>query len=157
MDLSGLKNTEASKLEIRAAELVKRHNNLIDCGQMLEKTFTPSFLNNFLLSSVIVCLTAFQYSTLTDTIQSIFNSSYCTAMLNQILLLCYFGQKVVDSSESIAGGAYESGWELIENKKVKKAVRMIICRAQTPSRLTAMKFAEISLPSFTSVELLAFN
>lgn len=151
VDIINLKTCWNSKIDQQTAELIKRHNNLIECVRMLEKIFSPSFLFNFLQSSFVICLTAFQYSTSTDTIQSVFNGSYCTAILNQILLLCYFGQKLIDASGRIADAAYDSGWDAIENMKVKKSMKRIIERAQTPTKLTAMSFKDISLHSFTSV------
>ena len=154
IDLVNLKDLEASQAGIKTAQLVERHNVLINCGKTLERIFSPSFLYNFVLSSFVICLTAFQYTTSKDIFERIFNGSYCAAMLNQILLLCYFGQKVIDSSESIAGGAYDSGWEKIKNIKVTKALYMIIHRAQTPNKLTAMGFKEISLISFTTVKVI---
>ena len=98
IDFINMKNTWNSKVDRQTAELIKRHNNLIDCCKMLENIFSPSFLFNFLQSSFVICLTAFQYSTSTSTIQRFFNGSYCTAILNQILLLCYFGQKLIDAT-----------------------------------------------------------
>lgn len=150
-DLINLRNAWNSKIDRQIAELIKRHNELFECGKMLENIFSPSFLYNFLQGSFVICLTAFQYSTSADTIQRIFNGSYCAAILNQTLLLCYFGQKVIDASENIAGGAYDCGWHEIENMKVRKAVKRIIERAQRPTKLTGMNFTDISLLTFTSV------
>lgn len=151
IDLVNLKASWNSKIDRQTGKLIKRHNDLIECCGMLEKTFSPSFLFNFLQSSFVICLTAFQYTTSTDITQRIFNGSYCTAILNQILLLCYFGQKVIDASQNISVGAYDSGWDQTKNMKVKKAMMRVMERAQKPTILTAMNFQDISLESFTSV------
>lgn len=151
IDFTELANTEASKIEQRTGELIQRHNDLIDCSRKIEKIFSPSFLFNFVQSSFVICLTAFQYTTSTEATQFLFSGTYCVAILNQIWLLCYFGQKVIDSSDFVANGAYTSGWEQIESIEVRKAIMLAIQRSQSPTKLTAMNFADISLKSFTSV------
>lgn len=153
IDLTDLANTKASKIENRTRELIQRHNDLIECCRKIEKIFSPSFLFNLMQGSFVICLTAFQYSTSTETTQYYFSGTYCSAILNQVWLLCFFGQKVIDSSNFIANGAYTSGWERIENIEVKKAIMLTIQRSQRTTKLTAMNFADISLKSFTSVDI----
>lgn len=147
-----LKYIKATEIETHLKSLVQRHEKLFECSEKLEKIFSPSFLFNFVQSSFVICLTAFQSSTSSEASQLFFNFTYCTAVLNQIWLLCFFGQKVINSSECIAMGAYDSGWENIKSIRVKKAVLNIVRRAQIPIKLTAMKFKEISLKSFTTVK-----
>lgn len=156
IDLIGLKNVQSSAVEMRAEKLIQRHNDLIAYSGKLEKVFSPSFLYNFVQSSFVICLTAFQYTTSSEATQLLFNGSYCAAILNQIWLLSFFGQKVINASERVGDGAYGSGWENTDNVKVRKAVMMTIQRAQRPTKLTAMNFTEISLTSFTSVKHLNF-
>ena len=50
-------------------------------------------------------------------------------------------------------GAFDSGWDQLDNMKVKQSLRRVIQRAQRPSKLTAMRFKDISLHSFTSVKI----
>lgn len=151
VDFMDLKNVEGTKVMKETGKLIQRHNDLIEYSGKLENIFSPSFLYNFVQSSFVICLTAFQYTTSSEASQFLFNGSYCAAILNQIWLLCYFGQKVVDASEQISSGAYNCGWENINSVKVRKALIMVIERAQSTTRLTAMNFTEISLKSFTTV------
>ena len=148
-----LKHESKGNVERQTRNLIQRHSELIECSKCLEKIFSPTFLFNFLQSSFVICLTAFQYTTSSEPVDSIFNLSYCAAMLNQIWLLCFFGQKIIDSSTRIADGVYDSGWEKIENAKVRKALNVIIQRAQKPTKLTAMSFMDVSLKSFRSVNI----
>lgn len=68
-----------------------------------------------------------------------------------ILLLCSFGQKLTNSSESVANGVYDCGWEDIKDEAFKKQLQLIIIRARRAKKLTAMGFADISLETFTRV------
>jgi odorant receptor len=153
-DFLALKNFESSKVEDELRNLIHRHKNLINVSDKLQQIFSPSFLFNFVQSSFVICLTAFQYTTSSDATQFIFNGSYCAAILNQIWLLCYFGQKIIDSSENVEVGVYDCGWENFHSLKVRKALVTVIQRTQRPTRLTAMNFSEISLTSFTTVILM---
>ena len=72
-----------------------------------------------------------------------------------IFLLCVFGQKLIDSSEAVAEGIYDSGWEDFDEHAFKKQFILILLRAQKAKKFTAMNFATISLPSFTTVSLIS--
>jgi hypothetical protein len=69
-------------------------------------------------------------------------------------LQCDYGQMLKDASLSVADGIYESGWENLEDEKLKKMLMMIIMRSQKSSALTAMKFNEINLEQFAKVKFL---
>lgn len=151
IDFLALKHTNRSAVERQTFELVQHHSELIECSGRLERIFSASFLYNFVQSSFVICLTAFQYMTSSEASQLLFNGSYCAAILNQVWLLCYFGQKIIDSSEGIAEGAYGCDWEWNENLPLQRALMVVIERAQTPVKLTAMNFTDVSLKSFKSV------
>lgn len=157
VDFTDLKSVKAANVGKRTNELIQRHNCLIDLSKKLEKVFSPSFLFNFVQSSLVICLTAFQYTTSSEATQFLFNGSYCAATLNQIWLLCYFGQKIIDSSGKVGDGAYDCSWENFKDPEVGKALILIIKRTQTSTKLTAMNFAEISLQSFKNVGLHSFK
>lgn len=151
-----LKDTKTPGKNSNLRNLVKNHVTLIDCSRRLEEVFSPTFLFNFVQSSLVISFLAFSSSTSYDASKLLFNVSYCAAMLNQIWLLCYFGQKVINSSESIAVGVYESGWENDADSKMRKSLGKIMMRSQRPIKFTAMKFREISLESFAKVWALHF-
>lgn len=102
-----------------------------------------------------MCFVAFQLSPARNDFSTYtFYIPYLSMICGQILLLCVFGQNLKDSSEAVADGVYDSGWEDFADNDFKRQLVIIILRAQRPKRLTAMNFAEISLTSFTSVSCL---
>jgi odorant receptor len=143
----------ASEVDAKLRKLIKNHVALIDCSRRVEEIFSPLFLFSFVQSSVVVSLLAVSSSTSIEPLKLIFNVSYCAAMLNQIWLLCFFGQKVIDSSEKVAEGAYESGWE-DQKVKTRRSLVQVMMRGQQPVKLTAMNFKTISLKSFTAVRII---
>ena len=129
--------------------LIERHNVLLDLCGKLQKIYSPTFLGSFALSSMIMCICIFQLST--GNADYILYATYLCILAGQVFVFCYFGQKLTDSSLGVADGIYENNWPDYNDIKFKKQIVLIIIRAQKPSQLTAMKFAKVSLESFTTV------
>ena len=98
-----------------------------------------------------LCFAIFQLSTATDFYVYGFYICYLGIFGGQVLLLCFYGQKLIDSSVSIAEGAYQNEWETLGDNGYKKFLILTIAQAHKSKRLTAMNFAEISLQSFIKV------
>lgn len=134
--------------------LTDRHNKLFDLGDKLQEIYALTFLFSFVISSLIMCFVAFQLSIASGDISAYsFYIPYLCMIGGQILLLSVFGQKLKDSSEAVADGIYDCGWEEFKDNAFKRQLVIVMLRAQKPKRLTAMNFAEISLQTFTTVSL----
>lgn len=143
-----VKHERAGKL----TELINRHNQLLDISDKLQKIYSFPFLFSFGISSLIMCFVAFRLSTANNDLTIYgFYVPYLLIMAGQIMLLCLFGQKLINSSEAVADGIYFCGWEDFADVSFKKQFILIMMRAQRAKKLTAMHYADISLPSFTSV------
>lgn len=151
-DIAMLSSTAEDERMKKIQSLTDRHNKLLSFVDKLQSIYGLMFLYCFVISSLIICFIAFQMSTATNFGEGyMFNAPYLGMMVAQVFLLCFSGQKLIDSSLGVADGAYNCGWENINDIKLKKTLILIILRSQRPKRLTAMNFAEISLPSFTTV------
>lgn len=141
-------------------ELVDRHNKLLDLGDKLQEIYQLTFLFSFVISSLIFCFILFKLSTTSpgDRVEAYsFFVPYLCMMVGQVFLICFYGQRLIDASLAVADGVYNCGWEEIFDVKFRKQLLLIIIRSQRPKTLTAMGFAEISLPSFTSVGYMQFQ
>ena len=146
-----LKVTDDQKVQ-ELNHLIDHHNKLLDISKKLQQIYSFTFFISFLISSMIMCFLAIciaRYEN--DLLSLVFYLTYFWMMSAQILLLCVFGQKLIDSSETIIDGVYSCGWEEIDNKVLKKQLILIMLRAQKPRNLTAMGFADISLETYTTV------
>lgn len=139
-------NERAKKI----AELVDRHNKLLEVSNTLQEIFDMTFLYSYVTSSLMICFIAFQLS-LGDSSTYGFYIPYFFMTMGQIFLLSSFGQKLINSSEAVAGGIYHSGWEDIDDHAFKKQFMLILARSQRVQKFTAMNFTTISLSSFTTV------
>lgn len=133
------------------ASLIERHNKLLELSDRLQKIYRFCFLHSFVISALLMCLLAFRLSTgEKDIFVSMFDAAVLEIIVCQIWLLCYYGQKLMDSSAGVAFGVYDSEWTDLEIE-LRKQLTLIILRAQKPQRLSAMNFAAISLETFAAV------
>ena len=147
-----LKSDCKDERSVKIKSFIESHNKLFELSEKLQKIFEPIFLFNFVISSVIMCIVSFHLLFgSTDPANYIFEIIYFITIGGQIWLLCYFGQKLIDSSTAIADGIYDQDWMDLDDNEFKKNVVLIILRAQRPIRLTAMGFADISLETFAAV------
>lgn len=132
--------------------LIDHHNELLDIGEKLQKIYSVTMLVSCAVSSILMCLIAFQI-TIAEAQISIYvvYIPYMMGMGGQVFLLCYFGQMLIDASASVADGAYICGWENFESCSFNKQLVLIMSRSQQVMRLTAMDFADISLTTFSTV------
>lgn len=101
--------------------LIELHNKLLDISDNLQKIYQSSFLMSFVISSALMCFIAFQLSTAGNDISKYaMYVPYFMAMSCQILLLCVFGQKLINASESITEGIYNCHWEEFSDNALKK-------------------------------------
>lgn len=74
---------------------------------------------------------------------------------SQKIIQCFFiNYNPNRSSSSIAEGLAETDW-VDASEEMKKNIQLIILRAQKPKAITAYKFSEVSIGSFTKVSKIA--
>lgn len=138
----------------RVQQLVDRHQALLEICERIQESFSLTFLLNFLVSSIVMCFVTFQLSTIeNDFLSCAFYLNYLVVISAQILLLCFYGQKLTNASEEVYQGVYDCGWEDSSDETTKKQLIPIILRAQKGKRLSALYFADISLETYTRVSL----
>ncbi|GLV33027.1 Odorant receptor 49a [Carabus blaptoides fortunei] len=125
-------------------ESVRHHNMLLKFVQDLERIVTIPILKQYL--DAIACMGLYLYMLQVD-FQFLHLFSLLTN-LSQTLFFSIFGQLIQDKSLAIADAAYESNWQNLQNRKVRKAVILIIQRAQARSQITAGGFITLSFESF---------
>lgn len=139
-------------VEKRLRALIDRHIQLSDHVTKLENIFSFSFFTSFITSSFVICFCAFQASIVTEVTESFEMAFYCVISLQLILIQCYFGHLLkLTASERLMAGIYDCGWEELRDFAVTKGFVLIMKRAQKPTVITMMKFADITLYQFSTV------
>lgn len=135
----------------KLSNLAKRHNKLLEVSAKLQEIYEFAFLISFVISSIIICSVLFQVTTTqAGSANYAHLGPYLFTLVSQIGLLCFFGQKLKDSSVGVAEGIYACDWTSFDNDERKEIV-LVMIRAQRQQTLTAMNFAEVSLESFKNV------
>lgn len=153
IDLTNLGSTTKQELDKNIQDLTDHHNKLIELSEKLQNIYSVTLFGSFAVSAVLICIILFQLLLVND--EYAFYIPFLGLIGGQILFLCNFGQKLIDSSESISEGAYNSNWETFTENGSKKGLILIMLRAQKAQRLTAMKYADISLATFSAVSYLS--
>lgn len=152
VDLMNIAYVERNERPKTLSHLIDHHNRLMEISDKLQKIFDMTFLYSLVISSLVMCFIAFKLS-LPNADYAFYMPFLCMAV-GLIMLLCVFGQRLIDSSEGVAEGIYQSGWENLDDHDFKKKIVLILMRAQKAKKFTAMNFATVSLSSFTTVSLL---
>lgn len=153
LELMNIEQTIEGERALKLKELVGRQNQLLKISEKIEEMYGVSFLCSVVVDSFSICFLLFTLSKSTDFSASAFDVPHLFVMAGQTFLLCFFGQKLIDSSQSVADGVYHSYWENLTDLVMRKNFILVILRSQKAKKLTAMSFVDISLATFTSVSL----
>lgn len=147
VDISSASHNKAEKLK----DLVWRHNKLFDIADKLQSIYQLLFLVSFVLSSMVMCYIAFMMSISGDFEAHIFYGILLVIIGVQVLLLCFYGQMIAESSSAVADEISHCNWEDFDDLKLAKHLVLIMMRAQRPKYLTAMGFFNVELATFSKV------
>ncbi|CAK1589774.1 unnamed protein product [Parnassius mnemosyne] len=131
-------------------KLIKWHQSLIKAVNTLEIIYSRSTLFNFVLSSVIICLTGFNVTAINNVAFAVTFLTFLSMSLLQIFFLCLFGDMIMSSSQEVSDAVYNSLWYAAD-WRVGKDLLLVQIRAQKPCKLTAFGFADVNLRAFTRI------
>nr|XP_012219953.1 PREDICTED: odorant receptor 4-like [Linepithema humile] len=134
--------------------LIKRHNRIIIFSDNIEKFFSFIALMQVVWNTLILCCIGIMI------IISLYNEagiialvkmsvSYFTVLL-EIFILCFAGEYLSFQSESITDAAYNMLWYNMSSKQVKFII-LIIMKSQSQLTITAGRFMNLSLETFTNI------
>lgn len=151
-----LQSPEGRKVNV--VSFIERHVKLRDLSDQLQGIFGPIFLYTFITGSILMCLILFHFLTTKVTVfTALIDIIYLETIVTQTWLLCFYGQKLIDSSSGVADAIYDSDWTEVDDCYFKKQIVLILIRSQRPKRLSAMGFADISLETFAAVSNLVLR
>ncbi|CAG9118773.1 unnamed protein product [Plutella xylostella] len=130
-------------------EIVQRHHALIRLAGDVERMFSFALLVNFFNSSIILCFCGF-CCVIVEKWNEMIYKSFLTTALSQTWLFCWYGQRLLESSEGISDSLYKSGWYLAA-KKIKSSIYIMIHRSQKEVHVTTYGFSVICLASYTTI------
>lgn len=129
--------------------LLKRHCQLLELANCLKDICKVPFTYNFAINSFIICSIAFcmsvgQFSFFILIIGFLFN-------IQRSFMQSFFAQLLSDSSEEVANGIYDCGWEDFEDENCKKLIQLALMRAQKQETFVVFNIWEVNLEQYLSV------
>jgi hypothetical protein len=139
-------NERTSKLK----EIVAVHQKVFDICSKLEKLILPSLFLHFLQSSSEFVSTVLYIISTKHLFNIIFFVPHLSSQMFQVLLVCLFGQKVIDSSLQVQHAIYHL-FDWFESRD-KQTLLLIMLRSQKERKIKAIGFNLISKETFTKVK-----
>ncbi|XP_049941208.1 odorant receptor Or2-like [Schistocerca serialis cubense] len=104
----------------------------------------------FCFSVLSICVTLFQATYSTDFSSVLKCACFLPVPTGQIFLYCWGAHNITEQAEAVTLAAYSCSW-LQASPRFKRALRILMCRAQKPLVLTAAHLYPMSREAFVSV------
>ncbi|XP_063925823.1 odorant receptor Or1-like [Zophobas morio] len=148
-DLRKLEDNEAFNRKLISC--IRHHKAILRFAQDSNNFFSVIALGQMATSTAVLALTMFQLTFVNPVSgEGLGHLLYITGITAQILLYCWFGNKVELKSSQIIYALYESKW-FQQPPPVKKNFLILSIRCQRPIKLTAINLFTLSLDTFIKI------
>jgi odorant receptor len=113
---------------------------LLDLLEKIKKIYAPIIFCNFLVISILLCVSGFQFVMYKSIMMKVLASFYGSASLINLFIYSYGGQLVMEKSTEVADKLYQTDKDFI----------IIIARTQKASVFKSL-FYEANSSTFTSI------
>ncbi|KPJ16574.1 Putative odorant receptor 94b [Papilio machaon] len=136
----------------RLRKCIQRHQAALEFARHLQLYFSAPIFGQFLVSALIICVTAYQLAFESSSLLRFFTMVSCLLdMTLEVFLYCYHGNELLHESENIKEAAYACPWYYC-SIPVRRMLLLLITRSYRLARLRAGGFTELSLTSFMGSE-----
>ncbi|XP_023012171.2 putative odorant receptor 85d [Leptinotarsa decemlineata] len=123
-------------------------NRLID---LIEKTLSNGIFVQFLCSVIFICMTGFQILVISfRSMQFVLLLTYFCCLTCQVVMYCWYGHILMNSSEDIAEACYMTEW-FNGTQKIQRMFVIIMERAKRPVKLRAANFFYLNLQTLMAI------
>uniref|UniRef100_A0A0V0J0N8 Odorant receptor n=1 Tax=Cydia pomonella TaxID=82600 RepID=A0A0V0J0N8_CYDPO len=131
-------------------EVIRRHQTLIKLSELLDDIFNRMIFFNLLFATITICFFGFVAKIARDLPEMANNFVGVVASMIPIFNLCYYAELLSGASAGVADSAYHNLW-YEGDTRYQKIIIFIIVRSQQPCCLTSMRYAQVTLNTFTTV------
>ncbi|XP_049947975.1 odorant receptor Or2-like [Schistocerca serialis cubense] len=135
---------------------IQYHQDILRFVRYLDSVMSPLAMTQFISGVLLACVALFQ-ATLSPDVSAVFR---CAAALPtptmQIYLYCWGAEDVVQQGEAVSLAAYSCGWHEASGR-FRRALRILMSRAQKPILLTAGRVYVINKATFISLMNAAYS
>ncbi|XP_048507801.1 odorant receptor Or1-like [Athalia rosae] len=142
----------AKVAEEQLENCIKHHTDIIYFAREIEAIFSGTIAMQFFVNCIIICMTAFHITQMKIFIPTevIGTTMYICCMTYQIFIYCWHGNEIVLHSESVVYAAFMGNWWRC-GERYKRALRLLMVRANRPLVLKAGNILTLSLQTFVVI------
>nr|ADK48189.1 odorant receptor 10a [Drosophila melanogaster]ADK48240.1 odorant receptor 10a [Drosophila melanogaster] len=137
-------------LEQKMRSVIIRHNAIIDLTRFFRDRYTIITLAHFVSAAMVIGFSMVNLLTLGNNgLGAMLYVAYTVAALSQLLVYCYGGTLVAESSTGLCRAVFSCPWQLFKPKQ-RRLVQLLILRSQRPVSM-AVPFFSPSLATFAAI------
>ncbi|XP_068141290.1 odorant receptor 10a [Drosophila tropicalis] len=145
-----LNQMESLELGNHLKLIISKHNAIIELTKFFRKRYAIITLAHFVSAGLVIAFSIFNLLIMSSNgLDAILYVAYTMAALSQLLVYCYGGTLVAESSTQLATVISLSSWQLCKPRH-RQYILMIILRSQRTVSM-AVPFFSPSLPTFASI------
>ncbi|XP_039498076.1 odorant receptor 10a [Drosophila santomea] len=149
-DLLELSPVQLYTLEQKMRSVIIRHNAIIDLARFFRERYTVITLAHFVSAAMVIGFSMVNLLTLGNNgLGAMLYVAYTIAALSQLLVYCYGGTLVAESSTELCQAMFSCPWQLFKPKQ-RRLVHLLILRSQRPISM-AVPFFSPSLATFAAI------
>ncbi|KAH8346944.1 odorant receptor 85b-like [Drosophila kikkawai] len=137
-------------------DIVRYHEGILRLADVVNDIFGVPLLLNFMVSSFVICFVGFQMTVGVAPDMIIKLMLFLFSSMSQVYLICHYGQMVADASSGMSLATYNQNWTHAD-VRYKRALVIIMVRAQKTTYLKATIFLDITRASMTDLLQLSYK
>ncbi|KAG5684585.1 hypothetical protein PVAND_013810 [Polypedilum vanderplanki] len=129
---------------------IKLHNKICAVNEKVNDMLSIIFLARAFWTSVLICTMCFLMITDTDIVILTQYSFYTAFVFFQLVIPCYYGEKITEMSNKISQTVAHSEW-MLEGKKYQQSIIIMIEFFNKPMKITSFGLFDINMENYGRV------
>nr|ALD51497.1 odorant receptor 64 [Locusta migratoria] len=126
------------------------HQKIIGFISYLETVMNPIAMTQFAFSVLVACVALYQATYSEDMSAAYRCASFLPTPGAQVFLYCWAAHNIMEQGLAVSAAAYDCSW-VSGDARFKRALRILMCRAERPLVLTAGHLYPVNRPAFLSL------
>ncbi|CAH2107831.1 unnamed protein product [Euphydryas editha] len=141
---------EQAKITLR--ELYTTHTLLLKYSKLFDSLLSPIMFLYVFMFSIMLCACIFQFTIVTTTMQTLLMLQYFSFAIASIFMFCWHSSKVLEQSQQVFMGPYESEWWIMGAKQ-RKEVLILTGQLKLFPVFSAGPFNKLTISTFVTVSV----
>nr|AJF23797.1 olfactory receptor OR29 [Planotortrix octo] len=136
--------------EAAVSQLHGIHVLLLKHSRMFNSVLSPVMFVYVVMCSLMICASAFQLTSATNSTQKILTAEYLIFGIAQLFMFCWHSNDVIHKSQKVTMGPYESQWWAVGLRQ-RKSVLILQGQLQIMHIYSAGPFTDLTLATFVTI------